>query len=97
MINSGDRQPVMADFGSALLCSRLCYLCEIEHQLVLKNRSMLNEIHTQEESRGDLHQLDMLIFWSELHFEFRSVEPSILNKILRADSYEIYVKTLNIH
>ena len=97
MINSGDRQPVMADFGSAPLCSRLCYLCEIEHPLVLKNRSMLNEIHTQEESRDDPHRPDMLIFWSELHFEFRSAEPSILNKILRADSYEIYVKTLNIH
>lgn len=99
MINSGDRQPVTADFGSALLCCyvRLCYLCEIEHQLVLKNRSMLIEIHTQEESRDDPHRPDMLIFWSELHFEFRLVEPSILNKILRADSYEIHAKTLNIH
>ena len=58
---------------------------------------MLNEIHIQGESRDDPHQLDMLIFYFELHFEFRSAELLILNKILRADSYEIYVKALNIH
>ena len=61
------------------------------------NRSMLNEIHIQGESRDDPHQLDMLIFYFELHFEFRSAELLILNKILRADSHEIYVKTLSIH
>ena len=88
---------MMTDFGSASLCSRLCYLCDIEHQRVSMNSSMMNEIHIQEESRDDQHQRDMLSFLTGLHFEFRSVEPSILNKILRADSYEIYVKTLNIH
>lgn len=71
----------------APLCVRLFYLCDIEHQRVLMNSSTMNEIRNQEESRDDQRQLDMLSFWSGLHFEFRSVKPSILNKFLSTDSY----------
>ena len=77
----------MTNFGSAPLYSRLCYLCDIEHQRVSMNSSTMNEIHIQEESRDDQRQPDMLSFLTELHFEFRLVKPSILKKFLRTDSY----------